>query len=442
MSEELKAIETIGKQIEGFKKELGAKADKASMEEVQAALAEMRKILDKLEEGAEEDAEEAAAAEEELSKHRKFVDDNVKKFEKQIDELKTELNIAKDNGGRGTRSKSFGQMVIDKLKEKGIKADMFKSKKDRVNFDIELDVTKAAGTMTTANVDAVGTNSIPFSLADVEYGLTRVVRRKPWIMTLSNVGSTDKMYVQWAEQANPDPGVAGATGEGLAKTQTDFDWVEKSKKVEKVTAYVKVSREALDDLDGLRNEIDTELAELVMLKVDADLLSGDGNTPNLAGILSQDTAYSAGSFAGTISDPNKFDVLRTAIAQVVAANFTPNYILLHPDDIASMDLEKGSDNHYLLPPFRSADGMVISGVRIVENTGQTVDNFTVGDFTKLNIKVRKAFGIDIGYEEDDFTKNLVTILGEMRLVSYIKSNHQAAFVSGDFTTAISALAGS
>jgi len=257
-------------------------------------------------------------------------------------------------------------------------------------------------------------------------------------LQIANVSPTTKMYVQWAEQANPD-GAANETAQGVAKNQIDFDWVEKSAKVEKITAYIKVSKEALDDLDGLANEIDTELRETILIKVDTDLLSGDGTTPSLNGLLNQDTAYSAGSFAGTISDPNEFDVIRTAIAQVVTNLFIPNYIIMHPTDVAKLDLTKGTDGHYALPPFKSADGMTISGVKIIENTGQTVDKFTVGDFTKFNVRIREGLTIDMGLDADDFTKNLITILGEIRLVAYVKTNHVGAFVSGDFGDAIAAL---
>jgi HK97 family phage major capsid protein len=152
-----------------------------------------------------------------------------------------------------------------------------------------------------------------------------------------------------------------------------------------------------------------------------------------------DTAYAAGSFAGTIINANKLDVLRTAIAQVVSNEFIPNYILMHPNDVASLDLEKNTEGDYGVPPFRSANGMVVSGVQVIENTGQTVDKFTVGDFTKFNVRLREGITIDVGLDGNDFTNNLVTILGEIRLASYIKSNHAGAFVSGDFSDAIAAL---
>jgi hypothetical protein len=44
--------------------------------------------------------------------------------------------------------------------------------------------------------------------------------------------------------------------------------------------------------------------------------------------------------------------------------------------------------------------------------------------------------IQVGFVNDDFTKNLITVLAEMRATHFVKSNHYGAFVKGDFATAI------
>jgi HK97 family phage major capsid protein len=423
VSLELQAIEKLGDQIKKFETQLGARASKEEFDQVKSKLDELNKNFGVW---ADKKIDESVTA-------IKTAMDSIKT---QVEEMSEDIAIAKGNQNSGSY-KSLGQMVIDKLKENKMLDRPF-TKGEHRTLEIGFEVSKLAGTMTTSNVTPVGTNAIPFSLADYEFGLTRIVRRQPYLIQIANTTSTDKMYVQWAEQANPD-GAAGETSEGATKNQIDFDWVEKSAKVEKITAFIKVSKEALSDLDGLRNEIDTELREQILLKVDVDLLSGDGTAPTINGLLNQDTAFAAGSFEDTVVNATKADVLRAAIAQVVANLFQPNYAILHPNDVASMDLEKGTDGHYSLPPFRSADGMMISGVRIIANTGQTVDKFTVGDFTKFNVRVREGLTIDIGLDGNDFTKNLVTILGEIRLVAYVKTNHAGAFVSGDFSDAITAL---
>lgn len=426
----LKEIEKATKAVETIKTGLGDKADKAQIDALNKEIAALKEGLKTL-------------TEEKVGESIKTINGMLETMSKQMAEVQESVNVMKDAGtASASKGKSFGRSVIDAIKEAGIDKKRFSNKEHatvEVKFDLLGNINKVVGTMTTGNVTPAGNSAaIPFTLTEYESGFARIVRRKPWILQIANVSRTTKKYVQWAEIVAGE-GAANYTAEGVKKNQIDFDWVEKSAEVLKITAFIKVSKEALEDVDGLEAEINNELTEQILLKVDAELLTGAGTTGILSGIQANDTAYDASSFAGTIVNPNKSDVLRTAIAQIVAANFVPDYALLHPNDIASMELEKGTDGHYVLPPFRSADGTVISGVRVLGNTGQTVDKFTVGDFTKFHVRMREDMMIDIGLENDDFTKNLRTILAEVRLVSYVKTQNVPAFVSGDFSDAIALL---
>jgi len=301
----------------------------------------------------------------------------------------------------------------------------------KVNF-----TTKAAGTMTIAGNYSGGT--IGLTSWDPEFA--RIVRRQPFMRELVRIIATDNMYIAWAEQKNADPGVAGMTAEGAAKTQTDFDIVEATAKVEKVTAYIKVSKEALADIKFLQGEINTELRELIELKLDSGILSGNGTSPNLKGILQIAPTFAAVStLALLVPTPNRFDVLVAAVAQLAASNFMGDTVVVNPSDYYAMQLTKDTQGRYLLPPFTSADGMTVAGLRLVANNGVTVGTFLAGDFKKATLAIREEMNIQIGYENDDFTKNLVTILAELRAVLFVKSNWYNAFVQGTFSTAITAL---
>ena len=315
------------------------------------------------------------------------------------------------------------------LKEK---QDELKAMKEKSGASVQI-ALKVAGTMAlSTNV----TGQVP--QAEREAGITRIVRRNPFILELVNVGTIMSNVWEWVEQKNLDGG-AEMTAEGAKKSQADFDLVVASANVKKVTAYIKVTKEMLDDVALMRSEIDQELRELINLKIDDQLLNGTGATVNLTGINQTATAWAAGAFALTIPTPNVFDVIRTAINQVRVNLFEPNYIVMHPTDVTKMDLAKASDGHYVLPPFISNDGTTVSGIRVVSNTGVTVNNFLVGDFTKYGVRFKEGLTINVGYENDDFTKNLVTILAEARLVGRVKSNHYGAFVKGVISTSITAL---
>lgn len=307
------------------------------------------------------------------------------------------------------------------------------------------DGQKAAITMTEgAAVVPIGTNSIPFSLTEFEPGLTRRARRQPFITQLVNMSRTIMEFVAWAEQTSIDPGVAGNTAEGAAKTQGSFTITEKNTRVEKMTYFIKISKEMLDDLSFIENEIRTELMDVLALRLDSQVLKGNGTSPQLKGILQYAQAFNpATPLAGQVSNVSNYDCLVAAILQVRALGntvngevydiFEPTDVVLHPADATIMGLTKDSLGRYLMPPFMTPDGKRIENLPITENVGMTQGSFLVGDMMKSNLRMREDANISIGYENDDFTKNLVTILGEVRGAHYIKENHKNAFVSDTFT---------
>jgi HK97 family phage major capsid protein len=346
-------------------------------------------------------------------------------FKANVEEIALRVLELETKGVSNNVPESLSTLLAEKTEE-------LKAMKEKSGASVQIQL-KAVGTM------ALSTNTTgQIPQAEREAGITRIVRRNPFILELVNVGTIMSNVWEWVEQKNVEGGSA-MTAEGAAKSQTDFDLVVASANVKKVTAYIKVTKEMLDDVALLRSEIDQELTELINLRIDDQLLNGTGLTVNLTGIVTNATAWAAGAFALSIPTPTKWDVLRTAINQVRVNLFEPNYIVVHPTDVTGMELSKDTTGQYIMPPFIASDGTTISGIRVVTNTGVTLDKFLVGDFTKSGVRFKEGLTINVGYENDDFTKNLVTILAEARLVQRVKSNHYGAFVYGDFSDAITAL---
>lgn len=353
--------------------------------------------------------------------------DQYEAFKAEVTEIALKvLNLETKGSNLSDVHESIGSLLKEKSEE-------LQAMKEKSGASVQITL-KAVGTM------ALSTNTTgQIPQADREAGITRIVRRNPFILELVNVGSIMSNVWEWVEQKNAEGG-ADMTAEGAKKSQADFDLVVASANVKKVTAFIKVTKEMLDDVELMRSEIDQELTELIQLKIDDQLLNGTGLTVNLNGINTTATTYAAGAFALAIPTPNKWDVLRTAINQVRTNLFEPTHIVLHPTDMTSMELTKATDGQYIMPPFSTADGSTVSGIRIVANTGVAIGSFLVGDFSKAGVRFKEGLTINVGYENDDFTKNLVTILAEARLVLRVKSNHYGAFVKGVFATAITAIA--
>ena len=361
--------------------------------------------------------------------------DNFKSIEVKNSEM--EKAIAKMEG----RIEAMSEKAVDAPKTQGAKtlkealvktySDNVKAitdsieKGNRITLDVKTDTT----------IDGDYTGNVALSV--LEPGVNRIARPIRRIREISNVGTTTSKFVTYIQQTqNVTPGAEGTlwVNEAGAKFNGEVKYEEVSEEVKKIAAYIKVSKEMLADLSFVRSEINTELMEAIEQNIDYSLVNGAGGV-DLNGLLSVAPAFSAGTFAGTIPGANISDLIRVAKAQIQAANFQPTHVVLNPEDVAKIELTKTSSGEYTYPAFWDAN-MMLAGLTIVSSNNITAGTLVVGDFTKFNIKFREDMNMSVGYENDDFTRNMVTILCEARLVAYIKGNDVNAFVQSDIATDI------
>jgi HK97 family phage major capsid protein len=263
---------------------------------------------------------------------------------------------------------------------------------------------------------------------------------------LSRVFPINSNQAEWVQQGTVE-GSAANTAEGAAKSQLSWSYAVASAKVQKITDYVKITTEMLDDVPGMMGEIDSELTYKIDLQEESQLLSGTGVSPYLYGITSYAQTLDLASLAGTITAPNYFDVLGADITQIRVngkGELAANAIVLNPVDIFLMiHSTKDTTNDYVKPitviPNVSGNGLgqvYIWGVPVIESDTMPAGSYLVADMSRFNIRDKSGLQIQLGYENDDFTKNLVTIRGEKRLVSYAKSNYTEAFIYDTFAAGI------
>ncbi len=304
---------------------------------------------------------------------------------------------------------------IDKIKDTAEKGGM-----------LSLDVKN-----TTINDDYSGN----VALSTLEPGVDNIARPVIKVRNVVNTGTTSSKFVVYISQtANTS---ASWVTEGQTKPTSNPSYEEVSVEVKKVASTVKVSKEMLADLAFVRSEINADLIAGLDQAFEDALINGAGGT-SLDGLLGFAQPFAAGTFAGTIPAANVSDVIRVAKAQIQGANFEPTHVLLHPEDAAKIELTKATDGGYTYPAFWDRN-MMLAGLIVVTSTNIAPDTFLVGDMSKSNVRIRENMNLQVGYVNDDFQRNMVTILAEMRAAHYVKNNQVEAFVTGDFTTAIAAL---
>lgn len=305
---------------------------------------------------------------------------------------------------------------IDKIKDTAEKGGM-------LQLDVKGDTT------ITADYDG------NVALSTLEPGVDNIARPVIKVRNVVNTGTTSSKFVVYISQtANT---TAGWVTEAESKPVSDPGYQEVSVEVKKIASTVKVSKEMLADLAFVRAEINSDLMAGLDQAFEYALINGAGGS-SIDGLLSFAQPFAAGSFAGTIPQANLSDVIRVAKAQIQGANFEPTHVLLHPEDAAKIELTKATDGGYTYPAFWDRN-MMLAGLTVVTSTNIAVNTFLVGDMSKSNVRIRENMSLQVGYVNDDFQRNMVTILAEMRVAHYVKNNQVDAFVKGSIDEAIAAI---
>ena len=261
------------------------------------------------------------------------------------------------------------------------------------------------------------------------------------LMDLVSIGSIGSNLKEWL-YVNSNEGTAGATSEGAVKNQIDFDLVVGSQKVEKITAYITITDEMLDDVEQMQTLINNKLTTELNKALEQGVYNGTGVSPVLNGIVTVAPVFAAGVFALTVDNANEVDVLQVASNQIeIADQDMATAILMHPSDVTSLLLTKMSstDKRYVERLQMIAGTLSFDGIPVIKTTLVTQGDFLMGDFTKAKVDFKQGVTIEVGYNADNFVKNYKTIRAEVRAVAYVENNDRPAFVYGTFATAKAAL---
>jgi len=295
---------------------------------------------------------------------------------------------------------------------------------------------KAVGDMSLAGNT---TGQIP--QADRNPIIGDIKKRTIKLLDLVTIGSIGSNLKEWMYVANEE-GAAGATGEGLIKNQIDFEIIVGSQKVEKITAYITITDEMLDDEAQMVTLINNKLTTELNKALEQGVYDGSGVSPALNGIDTVAPVFAAGVFAGTVDNANEVDVLQVASNQIeIAEQDMATAILMHPSDVTALLLTKMSstDKRYVERLQMIAGTLSFDGIPVVKTTLVTQGEFLMGDFTKASVDFKQGVTIEVGYNADNFVKNYKTIRAEVRAVCYVENNDRTAFVKGVFATAKASL---
>jgi HK97 family phage major capsid protein len=244
---------------------------------------------------------------------------------------------------------------------------------------------------------------------------------------LISPGRMDGNTLEYVKETGFTNNAAGVA-EGAAKPESDLklDLVTTSAKV--IAHWMKASKQILSDVSQLRSMIDQRLLYGLAYKEDVQILNGDGTGQNLLGIIPQATAY-ANPIVG-LTGLTAIDMIRIAMLQAVLAEYPATGVVLNPIDWTRIELTKDAGGNYIIGQPQGSINPTMWSLPVVTTPAMTVDKFLVGAF-KLGAQLfdRWDARVEAGFVNDDFIKNLVTLLGEERLALAVY--RPESFIYGD-----------
>lgn len=218
--------------------------------------------------------------------------------------------------------------------------------------------------------------------------------------------------------------------QGAAKPESDIEFEQYNVPITTVAHWIKVSNQLLADAPAIVSYIDTRARDGLAQRIDAQLLNGNGSSPNLSGLTDTGnfTAYTA------TSDDLLVDAINRAKYQLWAVGNMPDTVVVNPADWGAMERtrEGAGSGMYLYGLPGQMAGTNPFGLRVVISNNMAQGKFLVGAIANSTaLYVRQGATVEMGYVSDDFTRNLVTIRVEERLGLGVE--RPSAILYGDFT---------
>jgi hypothetical protein len=287
-----------------------------------------------------------------------------------------------------------------------------------------LEIRAANSPMTPANTLTNSINVKPGIVPQFEAGFRDLRRVKPTFWDYIPKGRTSSESYSWVnKKVDGDQGSAAFIGPGVYKPGVSFTFEREVSNAKKIAVSGKITTELLEDVDGMESHMKGEMAYKLKNELNLQYMTGVASATNPAGIQTLSVPFSAAGLS--VKDPNNFDVIRSVVAQLAIGHFggLPVTVFINPIDSANMDMTKTSAlGTYVIPPFSTVDGKNVGGAVVIEDNNVEVGYFQAACLDLFTTLIYKDFTVKLGFENDDFTKNLVTYVAEMRVHSFVSDN--------------------
>jgi len=239
---------------------------------------------------------------------------------------------------------------------------------------------------------------------------------------ISNRPSPSTTAVEYSRYTGQQGAAAQQAAEGDAKAAVRPDHSLITQTAITIAGYAKMSRQALNDSAELKRSIDITLNRSVATALDVALVNGaTGFAGGYETLATASTSLVYTAMADAVSE---------GVAAMQVAGFNPDVVSLNPADWLAIVVKKGvANDHYLSGNYLGQMPSEMRGLRVVLSPSVDAGKALLIDSSHSELLVVNGFQIEVAYSGDDFTKNLTTVLGEVRVIPTFRTVGSAMLIT-------------
>jgi HK97 family phage major capsid protein len=232
---------------------------------------------------------------------------------------------------------------------------------------------------------------------------------------------------------------AAETAEGAQKPQSSLTTTTGTMPVSTIAHFIKISKQLAMDNAALAAYINRRMIYGVNLRVENQLVIGNGTAPNLSGFTNAgnftEHGYTAASILAAGGLNNRLDLIALMIGDCSLADYKASGIIVNTADWWKMRLAKDSQGQYLLGAPGVSATPSLFGMPVAASSAMPAGKVLVGDLRMAaTLHNREGVTVDLfDQDENNAQLNLVTIRAERRAALTVE--RPAAIRYGDLVPA-------
>ena len=266
-------------------------------------------------------------------------------------------------------------------------------------------------------------------------GILETALRDPnAIIGLFDQINTDQNAYVYLEETTftNNAGEIAESGDISSANEGALAFTERTESIRKIATFLPVTDELLADVSGIQGYVNSRLTTMMRLRMDNQLLNGNGSAPNLTGVLQKSgiNTFDYSSYSGEL---NRLGQVYQAITEIRKDSFVePDAVVMHPSDwyqiVTAVTDQAGTSS----AGYASKNPLIVAaggfggdvaarlwGLKVVPSTAIAEGTALVGKFgggDAAQIVMRQ--GVDLAVSDshsDFFAKNQLAIRLTMRM---------------------------